>query len=237
MLANAAWHALLGPHADVAVGDGGARRYRSDVSVFAASADGSAEAWQALARLASHGIIVLFRADPIRPPDRWQQIRSGEGDQMVLTGPLKDVPSLPARDLATGRRVVLRHLGHSDVDAMLALVDLTEPGPFLRGTIALGGYVGIFHDDELVAMAGQRIRPPGYCEISAVCTHPAARRRGYASIVTGYVAEAITARGEIPFVHVARSNVTAKLVYEQLGFVDRAPVTFEVLRAPDDLTR
>ena len=94
----------------------------------------------------------------------------------------------------------------------------------------LGGYFGIFHDRQLVAMAGQRFRPPGCCEISAVCTHPDARRRRYASIVTARVAEGIAERGETPFLHVAATNVAARPVYEQLGFTLRAEATFRALK-------
>jgi predicted GNAT family acetyltransferase len=113
---------------------------------------------------------------------------------------------------------------------MTALVALTEPGPFRPRTIDLGGYIGIFHDDELVAMAGQRLRPPGFCEISAVCTHPSARRRGYASVVTLQVAAGIIDRGERPFLHLAASNTAAMAVYERIGFEVRTAVGFGVYR-------
>ena len=113
---------------------------------------------------------------------------------------------------------------------MLALIELTEPGPFRPRTIELGGYVGIFHDDELVAMAGQRMHPPGYREISAVCTHPSARRRGYASILTAHVANEIAARGETPFLHLASGNDAARSTYEQIGFAVRTRVAFGVYR-------
>ena len=146
--------------------------------------------------------------------------------------PLPAVPELGPRDPPTGRQVTIRPLGDDDVDAMVALVALTEPGPFRRRTIDLGGYIGIFHDDELVAMAGQRLRPPGYCEVSAVCTHPAARRRGYASILTTLVAAAIAERGETPFLHVADTNTSARAVYELLGFTTRRMVSFGAYRAP-----
>ena len=122
---------------------------------------------------------------------------------MVLTGPLAATPELPAVDPTTGAAVTMRPLGDDDVDAMVALVALTEPGPFRPRTIELGGYVGIFHGTQLVAMAGQRLRPPGFREVSAVCTHPDARRRGYASIVTAEVSRGVLARGETPFLHVA----------------------------------
>lgn len=55
----------------------------------------------------------------------------------------------------------------------------------------------------------QRLRPPGYCEVSAVCTHPGVRRRRYASIVTAHVANAIRARDEIAFLHLAVDNSDA----------------------------
>jgi len=156
----------------------------------------------------------------------------GVGHQFVLAGPLGDVPGLPATDPATGCTVTMRPLTTDDVGDMLALVAVAEPGPFRPRTVELGGYVGIFHDRRLMAMAGQRFRPPGYCEISAVCTHPDARRRRYASIVTARVAERIAERGETPFLHVASTSVAARPVYEQLGFTMRAAATFRAMRAP-----
>ena len=233
VLDNAAWHSLIGPHTEVAVGHGGARRYQSDVSVFGATDGNSAESWAALAEIAPpDGAVVIFRGDPIEAPADWKQAYDGNGFQLVAPSVLSGVPQLPTVDEATGRQVSLRELAVDDVDEMIALVALTEPGPFERRTIELGGYVGIFHDDELVAMAGRRMHPPGYCEISAVCTHPDARRRGYGSIVTAHVASQIAADGETPFLHVAGHNLSAKAVYEQLGFTVRRTVRFAVLRVP-----
>jgi len=151
---------------------------------------------------------------------------------MVLTGPLGAVEELPPIDAATGTAVTMRPLGDADVEAMVSLVALTEPGPFRPRTIELGGYLGIFHGEQLVAMAGQRLAPPGFREVSAVCTHPDARRRGYGSIVTAAVARAILERGETPFLHVAVDNVAAIPVYEQLGFTTRGVARFAAFRIP-----
>lgn len=233
VLDNAGWHALVGPHAEFAEGAGQARRYRADVSVFHAAPDDSSESWRDLAGLASRdGIVVVFRGSSVRPPVGWEQVFGGDGNQMVLASAAAAVPELPATDPATGCRVTMRTLADTDVEAMVALVALTEPGPFRPRTIELGGYIGIFHDEWLVAMAGQRLRPPGHCEVSAVCTHPDARRRGYASIVTMHVAAAIAARGETPFLHVASTNASARVMYEQLGFTTRRMVSFGAYRAP-----
>ena len=40
----------------------------------------------------------------------------------------------------------IRPLTHDDVGEMLALIELTRPGPFLAGTIELGDYFGV--DDD-----------------------------------------------------------------------------------------
>jgi predicted GNAT family acetyltransferase len=45
----------------------------------------------------------------------------------------------------------------------------------------LGTYLGIRDGSRLIAMAGERIRAPGYVELSGISTHPQARRRGHRS--------------------------------------------------------
>ncbi len=76
----------------------------------------------------------------------------------------------------------LTTLGAPDVDDMLALVDRTKPGPFATRTVELGTYLGYRTTDRrLVAMTGERVHPPGYTELSAVCTDTEARKRGLAT--------------------------------------------------------
>ncbi len=67
-----------------------------------------------------------------------------------------------------------------DVPEMVALAELTKPGPFGTRTRELGEYLGIRKTKRLVAMAGERLHLPGYTEVSAVCTHPDFQGRGYA---------------------------------------------------------
>ena len=76
----------------------------------------------------------------------------------------------------------------ADAAEVLDLVDRTEPGPFRKRTVELGRYLGIRRDGPLVAMAGERLRVPGYTEISAVCTDPAYRGQGLAARLTRAVA-------------------------------------------------
>ena len=91
-------------------------------------------------------------------------------------------------------------LGTTDVPEMLELTAATEPGPFSPQTIQMGRYFGIrASDGRLVAMAGERLQSTAFAEISAVCTHPEFRGRGYARALTTFVAAQILAAGKIPF--------------------------------------
>jgi ribosomal protein S18 acetylase RimI-like enzyme len=220
-LDNAVWHALTTRHAGFADVVGTARRYRPDVSVFGAVEQFDDDAWDDLAALAGPGRpAVLFRPDLPEPPPGWTRLGGGVGHQMVL------------RDLAAVDVPDARSLGPEDAPEMMALVELTRPGPFATRTVELGGYLGVFDDGQLVAMAGERLHLPGFCEISAVCTRPDRRGRGLAAGLTALVARAIEARGEQPFLHHASENDPARRVYESLGFEFRRTVGFAAFGAP-----
>jgi GNAT superfamily N-acetyltransferase len=225
-LDNPTWHALTGPLAHLAIGEGPARRFRPDVAVFAAIADESPESWHALAALSAGREAILNRRGELHLPEDWTFMGGGSGFQMMLDGPASR-PEIDAQ---------IRPLDEADVDAMTALVQLTEPGPWRPRTITLGGYVGIEVDGRLLAMAGQRLDLDGYTEISAVCTHPDARRRGYAAAVTAAVASGIQAVGKVPILHVAAHNPGAKRVYEQMGFVTRTSLMFSFVKPPQPAT-
>ena len=221
-LDNPIWHALNGPHAGFATRHGPARRYPPDVAFFAAVDDLDADARTALAELAAEQLVVIARAG-IGALD-------GElGEAMRMTGHqyvLADDVSLPVPPAG----VDIEPLGVDDVAGMLDLVRATEPGPFLHRTIELGDYYGVRDGDRLVAMAGERCHLEGWCEISAVCTHPDAQRRGLGAALTAVVAAGIRARGETPFLHVVEGNAGARRLYERMGFRRRAGMELVALR-------
>ena len=66
-------------------------------------------------------------------------------------------------------------------------------------------------------MAGERMKPGPFTEISAVCTDPAHRGRGLAAGLMTEIARDIVARGETPFLHVVAGNAGAIAVYHRLG--------------------
>ncbi|MFF5225523.1 GNAT family N-acetyltransferase [Dactylosporangium sp. NPDC000521] len=213
---------LRGAHAHLARWSGNAATYQEGVSTFVAVPVRPTPAdWDDLAQLlGSGGFADLFSAD-VTPPASWEPVFELDGFQMVFDGP---------RPEARAEGVV--ELGAGDVEDMLALTELARPGPFWARTAELGAFHGVREDGVLVAMAGERLRPPGWTEISAVCTAPHARGRGLAAHVTRAAVDRIAGRGERPFLHVAASNTGAIRVYERLGFVVRRPVRFHGYRVP-----
>lgn len=136
-----------------------------------------------------------------------------------------------AEEFRAGGLIPVR-LGEADAPEMLDLVAWTQPGPFLARTVSLGTYLGFRSEGALVAMAGERMHLPGWTEISAVCTDPAFRGRGLAARLVRAVGAGIRARGEVPFLHTAASNVNAIRLYESLGFRLRREVVFSAVRVP-----
>ena len=113
---------------------------------------------------------------------------------------------------------------------MLALVELTQPGPFGPRGAELGRFLGVRVGERLAAMAGERLHLSGWTEVSAVCTDPASRGRGYARDLIVAVVNAIAARGETAFLHVFDDNHPAIALYDKLGFTVRAHLRLNVLR-------
>ena len=124
-------------------------------------------------------------------------------------------------------------LSASAVADMLALVELTRPGPFGPRTIEMGRYLGFRVGGRLAAMGGERLRPVGYTEVSGICTAPEHRGRGLAEALVRALASAIQARGEVPFLHVhvgSPSEATASALYRRLGFRERSRRTLAILQ-------
>ncbi len=217
------WTALTTTQQALAEGDARARRYPSEVTPFADMPDLSAENFAALAALMSpRDIAVLFTPEAVNPPTGFKVMLADTGEQ--LTGTPIETPTSGV-DIVT--------LGVDDVPAMLELTALTKPGPFSARTHELGTFLGIRADGQLVAMAGERMRPGQYTEITAVCVHPSHRGRGYGQMLLGTVARGIVSRGEIPFLHVFTSNHSAIALYRRQGMEIRRRLHVTVLKKAD----
>jgi predicted GNAT family acetyltransferase len=221
------WASLTTHHAGLSVGDALARRFARDVNLFASACDDSPAALAALARLVNPGErVFLLQVPEIALPPGLVELKAAKGVQMVSTRSI----ALEATHKATHRDLVT--LTDEDAPEMLALATLTEPGPFLARTHAMGNFLGVRIDGRLAAMAGERMRLPGYTEVSGVCTHPDFRGRGLARQLSAAVTARIEARGDQPFLHAWKTNQAAISLYEGLGFTVRAEVNVRVLERP-----
>lgn len=214
------WSALTTRQQALAEGGALALRYPVAVTPFADMSEMSPRGFAALGAIMSGSeIAVLFTPDAVSAPAEFEVRLAETGEQLIGT---------PAESPIVGVEIVT--LGADDVPAMLALTELTKPGPFSARTHELGTFLGIRIDGELVAMAGERMKPADYTEMTAVCVHPSHRGRGYGQLLLGAIARQIVARGEIPFLHVFSSNTSAIALYRRQGMKIRRRLHVTVLQ-------
>ena len=213
------WNALASTQSRLAEGGARARRYPPAIAPFAAMVDMSPPSFAALRELMSttdHA--VLFTTESVTAPAEFKVLLAATGEQMI-GAPVE--PSVQTAEIIT--------LGADDAPAMMELTKLTRPGPFTPRTHELGKFLGIRIDGQLVAMAGERMKPANYTEMTAVCVHPDYRGRGYAQMLLGAVSRQIVARGEIPFLHVFSDNAGAIALYRRQGMEIRRRIFVTVL--------
>jgi predicted GNAT family acetyltransferase len=214
------WTALTTRQQALAEGGEHARRYPTAITPFADMPVLSPRGFASLgAMMLGSEIAVLFTPEAVTAPAEFKVLLAETGEQMV--GTPADVPA---------GNVEILNLGAADVPDMMALTALTKPGPFSARTHELGTFLGIRVGGELVAMAGERMQPAEYTEITAVCVHPEHRGRGYGQILLSAVSRQIVARGEIPFLHLFTSNASALALYRRQGMEIRRRLHVTVLQ-------
>ena len=211
-LDNPIWTALNSGSASFAYGNGTVRFIDRRIGFFAGIPFYDAEHLnQLFAEMDSGMRVIVFTPGFLELDPLWKVIHEHALLQMVYEIPNVNVPVDSN----------IRALGVADVPEMLALTQLTKPGPFLENTIYFGGYFGYFVEGRLVSMAGTRLSAGPYTEVSAVCTHPDFVGRGLAKIVIPYVLQFIRAKGQIPYLQLYPDNLPAHRLYLKLGFVER----------------
>jgi predicted GNAT family acetyltransferase len=224
-LDNIVWKALTTRQAGFAESFDQARRFVPEVSSIAAFLEPTERGYQSLGELVTAGQTVSLALEvPYQPRQGWTLIFGTPMPQMVYVGDGTHLASPhESADQIVG-------LGHADAPEMMQLTSLTKPGPFSKRTYELGTYLGIRSGGKLIAMAGERLKIPGYTEVSAVCTHPEHTGRGYGRLLTIKIMQGILDRGETPFLHVREDNLRAIALYERLGFRRRMVLHLAVLR-------
>ena len=219
------WNSLHGGWAALAQGDAQVVRLDPDHGPFAATATAAPAEMAALAALIPPGgELWLLGRDALAPAPAGVSVqRTAMLAQMVADRPVA----------ACDDGLDWRELDEADAPDMLALALLTRPGPFRARTHRLGRFIGVREGGRLIAMAGERMRMPGYAEVSGVCTHPDFRGRGLAGRLMRQVMQTMQARGETPFLHAYASHENTIALYRTLGFKVRAELPMRVLTPSD----
>ncbi|MCU0404071.1 MAG: GNAT family N-acetyltransferase [Chitinophagaceae bacterium] len=220
-LENPVWLALSGRQKSLNAGSETLKYFQQDVSPFAGMQKWDEKDLATLQEsLPINRNFSVMIAREINIPQGFEVVFSCMLYQMICKKPVYTAGASP--------EIVL--LTQEQVPEMLTLTQLTKPGPFFENTITMGKYFGIFEKGKLAAMAGERLKPEGYTEVSAICTHPDFLGKGYATRLTEYVARQIQDEGLTPFLHVKQDNQRAIDVYKRIGFDVAADVYFAVFK-------
>lgn len=224
LLHNPVYNALLSGNAHLGFGTEKVKCFYEAVSPFVGFPETYAGGFEDLYQLLPAERKILYATPTaIDEPKGWQLLVEVKGLQFIYTkGPSSIEPSIKTTALQKQHG-----------EEMIALASLTKPGPFSSRTIEFGNYYGIFENNKLVAMAGQRLHVNDYAEISAVCTHPDYLGRGYAAALIHQQINLIYNAGGHPFLHVRADNERAIALYDRLGFVISRPMNFYFMKRKD----
>lgn len=220
ILDNPVWQALTGAESRFNLGNQTVTWLSEDISPFAGLPEWTPQMQELLYEQLPEGRSwSAMIAEPVVFTNRWNPVFTTSLFQMVCH---RHIPFTKTADC--------RPLTVSDVPEMLALTALTKPGPFAKKTIEYGNYHGVFENEVLVAMAGERLHLDAYTEVSAVCTHPDYTGKGYAALLVSLIASKIIQENKTPILHVTSNNLRAIGMYEKLGFSVRSGMYFGVFK-------
>jgi ribosomal protein S18 acetylase RimI-like enzyme len=214
--------ALTGPHAHLAQWRGRIVRYPPELMKFIAlPAAPTASDWADVAALVGPDQAPIA-GKVVAPRDGWELTNVGPGLQMVDGGTV---------DAHTDAEAVA--LGPTDLADIVDLIARNRGGrEFTPRTLELGAYLGFRRDGVLVAVAGERLRPTGWSELSSICTDADHRRQGLARRLVPALMAGIRERGDTAFLHVEHDNAGALALYRGLGFRVRREISMAVVHIP-----
>ena len=218
-LDNPAWHALTGRHAHLAQERGPILRYPADVSPFIGFEHATDTAALPDALIEGETALIWWP----------EELETPAGLDVIVRFPILQMAAFDFQPVEVEAADVM---GDDDVADMIELTALTKPGPFTTRTRHFGHYVGVRDEGKLIAMAGERMKPGNFTEISAICTHPDYQGRGLAKRLTQIIGARIVEAGQTPFLNVLPENVSARALYDRLGFSLRRQMFVHLLRKP-----
>lgn len=143
--------------------------------------------------------------------------------------PIIDTQKIVLQKKINGCQMVLDHLVHVNITEKIVKLDesyinevykliwLVMPGFYQKQGFTMGNFYGIFKDNKLVALSGQRMQTNDFIELSSVVTHPNYTKRGFAKQLIHHTTKAILKENKLPILHTNKGNMAID-IYSNLGF-------------------
>tara|TARA_B110000240_G_scaffold196421_1_gene248537 strand:+ start:111 stop:797 length:687 start_codon:yes stop_codon:yes gene_type:complete len=207
-LKNPVWYSLNETHNKFLVTYDGVQFYHPDICIFGAFFDPTktVKALNEYAKIADKFFLVSENEIPIIDTNNVLLEKKIEGCQMILEEFV---------DFEITENIVLLTAEH--ITEVYNLIWLVMPNFYKKRGFEMGSYFGIFKDNKLVSITGQRMQTEDFIEVSGVVTHPEYTRRGYAKQLVTHATKEILKENKLPILHTNKGNSAIPL-YEKLGY-------------------
>jgi GNAT superfamily N-acetyltransferase len=207
-LKNPVWYSLNETHKKFLIEFDGVQFYKPEICSFGAFFDETktAKALNEYSKIADKFFLVSENQVPIIDTDHVVLKKKIDGCQMVLENLI---------DIEITENIVL--LSEKYIDEIYDLIWLVMPGYYQKKGFEMGKYYGIFKDNKLVSITGQRMQTDNFIEVSGVVTHPDYTKKGYAKQLVAYTTKEILKEKKLPILHTNKGNPAISL-YEKLGY-------------------
>lgn len=147
-------------------------------------------------------------------------------EKLVMKNNLVCLQMILSENITKIQKDEIIRLNEEHREILFELVNMVQPGYFRKKTFMMGDYFGIFKNDKLVAVTGERMKMDGFTEVSAIVTHPDHTGKGYAKQLIAHCVNNIFSQNKIPYLHVVETNIAAIGLYKKLGFKTRRKISF-----------
>lgn len=207
-LKNPVWFSLNETHQKFIIEYNGVQFYKPEINNFGAFFDSkkTKEAINLYSKLTEKFFIVSENKTPIIDDENIILEKKINGCQFILDN-LIEVPIT--------EKIIL--LTKENIDEVYDLIWLVMPGFYQKRGFEMGNFYGIFKDNKLVSISGQRMQTEDFVEISSVVTHPEYTKKGFAKQLITHTTKEILKENKLPILHTNKGNKAIPL-YEKLGF-------------------
>lgn len=207
-LKNPVWYSLNETHKKFLIEYDGVQFYKPEINNFGAFFDENktAKALNKYSKKTEKFFLVSENITPIIDAKNITLEKKINGCQMILD---------KLTNIEIKEEIV--YLTEKHIDEVYELIWLVMPGFYQKRGFEMGNFYGIFKNNKLISISGQRLQTDDFIEISSVVTHPKHTRKGYAKQLIAHTTKEILKENKLPILHTNKGNKAIPL-YEKLGF-------------------